>query len=673
MDIPKLLTDAGGNQKNELYLARIKPLGLSEKDKKNGVLNVYMDFDLDHIHIHFSAFPCNEGQDEKQFVYLGNNARSAKQSYVVRDAQGFINYWTGQSKGVMANLIALLDSGSLKSLLEEGQQKGLFNDKGICLDKFDWLMTHPEICIEVDHTKKKLQENGENCNINQFLHQCIQQEGKENIVLIVPRIIKDNHVVVISQHSDYLELINRLLKKDGGTNQRAVCYLCNRLCDDINTVQYTTNLSGSSISKVFVTTSVNYAPDFNKGRYNQSYALCRSCYEKMMFGEAEIMRRYRLRIAGEPCVLLFSSVVEPLNQAQFPAIKEDIDMAFQIKKYSDLENRFLRKHGQDYFQFHMIFYQTDGKSTKVRKTIESISNLRFNKILDLFEDVRISFGDMLPYFSLGNVYHMIPVTTNKKKEQLDINRVLDIYGAILSDEHVDKSTIFTYATEALEKGMRELRAEKIRNYDNLDNLRRLYGKKYGPDWYVSQMVFLYIALLEVLQRLQIVDEEVCQMEGQIEQVGLPDYIEQSEEFMKIHGFTRLQKGLFYMGALTYQVGVAQAIQKHQTKPILDKISYSGMDKTDVLRFYADLLDKVRQYKNAKACIWLLGKSEQIIKQIQLNIGHLDELQGLSEQESVFYLMSGYAFFVKNRRKKDDVKDVELTDAEGVDDDDNSEE
>jgi hypothetical protein len=96
-----------------------------------------------------------------------------------------------------------------------------------------------------------------------------------------------------------------------------------------------------------------------------------------------------------------------------------------------------------------------------------------------------------------------------------------------------------------------------------------------------------------------------------------------------------------------------------------------MNKADVLTFYEDLLDKVRQYKNVKSCGWLLGKSEQIIKQIQSNLGHLDELNDISEQECVFYLMSGYAFFVKNRAKKND-NDSAGTE-EGVSGDDSSEE
>lgn len=666
-----MIADVGTNKGGALYQSKIKTIKVSKKDEEKGLLNVYMDFDLDKETIHFSSFPWQGDTDVNQYLYFGNNSSAAIQYYVIRDAPGFLNYWTGRMHGIMMNLLETLGNGNLRSLLDECRRQELFDDQGICLDKIESISLTPSDTVCIDRKKKKVEKNGENIGAEAFLRQCLHTSGKEKLMLVVPRIIKNRAVYCISQEADYADLVNKSLGKTGGKGQQAVCYVCNKVCDDIDTVRYTSGLSRGSINKVFVSTTINYAPDFNKNKYNQNYALCQSCYGQLMFGEKKIMSQYRIKVAGENCILLFSGVVDPLDQSEFPVIKDVIDIAFQTENYANKEKRFLYKNTQKYFQFHMVFYQSDGKSTKVKKTIESISNLRFNNILDIFEEVRIPFGMMLPNFSLGHVYRMIPVCTNKKGEQLDIDRVLNFYGAILLGEYLEKALLFSLAAETLEKGMRELRAEKIRNYTNLFQLNKLVGKSYGPDVYISNMICMYMALFEVLQRLHIIDKEDSNMEKIPEMANVPEYVQQAEAFTARHAFSNMQKGLFYIGALTYQIGSAQVQQKHKTKPILDKISYSGMNKADVLTFYEDLLDKVRQYKNVKSCGWLLGKSEQIIKQIQSNLGHLDELNDISEQECVFYLMSGYAFFVKNRAKKND-NDSAGTE-EGVSGDDSSEE
>lgn len=670
MDIPELIAAVGAQKTGALYQSKIQAVRLSDKDKEKGLLNIYMDFDLDNSLIRFTAFPCDAENDVKTFLYFGNNARAAKQYYVVREAASFINYWTGNSKGIMMNLLGILPDGKLKDLLGICQEQGLFDMKGLCLDKIEG----KERCfgpnIEIDYKKKKITDHGKSIGMEVFLRTCLGIEGTEKLVLVIPRIISNGHICCISQTEEYLDLISSSLSKDTGKNQHAICHICNQLCDDIDTVGYTAGLSGHSLNKVFVSTTINYAPSFNKNNYYKNYALCRSCYEKLMAGETQVMKYYRIRVAGENCILLIAGLLEPLEQRAFPVIRDEIDIVFKSEKYAHVEKRFLRHTTSRYFQFHMVFYQSDGKSTKVRKTIESISNVRFNDILDTFEAVRLRFGEVLPYFSLNHIYHMIPVTTNKKSEQIDIVRVLDFYGSILSGECMDRDVVFSLAAETLEKGMRELRSEKLRNYGNLAQLKQLWGKSYGPDIYVANMVIRYMALLEVLQELHIIDGEVFGMAEEQDSINAPEYIQQAEKFMKGHSFSNVQKGLFYIGALTYQIGSAQSRQNHKTKPILDKISYSGMGRADILAFYEDLLDKVRQYKNARTCSWLLGKSEQIIKKIQLNIGQLDELDSISEPEGVFYLMSGYAFCVQNRPKKSEECNATLP--EGDDEDDRSE-
>ena len=64
----------------------------------------------------------------------------------------------------------------------------------------------------------------------------------------------------------------------------------------------------------------------------------------------------------------------------------------------------------------------------------------------------MTLGKRLKYFNLGHVYRIIPVLTDKDGKQLDINRVLSLYHAMLKSETINKNYIFELASDALEKG-----------------------------------------------------------------------------------------------------------------------------------------------------------------------------------------------------------------------------
>ena len=141
--------------------------------------------------------------------------------------------------------------------------------------------------------------------------------------------------------------------------------------------------------------------------------------------------------------------------------------------------------------------------------------------------------------------------------------------------------------------------------------------------------------------------------------SLPTIIKGSEDFLSVQGFSTEAKGLFYLGMLIYQIGNAQYRQDHKAKPILDKITYSGMNNHDVLTLYMETLDKIRQYKKY-VNIWLC---ERIEKQLHYNLGNLKNVKLFNEKENVFFIMSGYAYSVDNYKKEDfnESKNYEMED------------
>jgi CRISPR-associated protein Csh1 len=396
---------------------------------------------------------------------------------------------------------------------------------------------------------------------------------------------------------------------------------------------------------------------FSKINHQKNFGICRECYEKLMFGEKRIMSDYKIKIAREDCVILFNSLDKDIELENFYKIKDDIDIAFNTKETQEWTEMFKNEitdwQQSELYEFSIIFYKTDGKSCNIRKTIESISSIRFGYVINTFESIRRTFGERLKYFNLGNLYGIVPVSSSKDGEQLNILRLLNLYGAILKSESVSKNYIFDLACEALEKGLNELNSSKVHNYKNLYKIMYLKDKESGKDIYINKIMMSYIAFFHVLQKLKILDKEVFMDENKkkTEEV-LPDKIIASEKFLDEQGFSTEARGLFYIGMLTHIIGVAQYKQGHKYKPILDKMTYSGMSNYDVMEFYLELVEKTRQYKKY-VNIWLC---ERLEKKIHENLSDLEKAKLFNEKENVFFIMSGYAYCVEYSKKDNMGKD-----------------
>lgn len=661
MDIPNIMAGFGEKQGTSLLGTLIKPVSITSKDKKKELLNVFMNFNIDKKSIEFNIIPYDV-ESEKRYNYFGNNPAAAKQIYAVRDVNSCINFWVGRPKGVLKNILDSLDEGDLKRLLKKCYELKLFGDEGINTDLI-LFSNDDESKIIIDNRKKGIYLNNEKISSEKFINKCISTGVGAKAVLIIPCITYNNSKIIISTHDDYIKLISSTLK---GTKlcDHGVCHICGQKHNDINTKEYSSKLSKSSIGKVFVTTTVNYAPSFSKSDHKRNYAICKKCYEKLMFGEKKVMSDFKIKIAKEDSIILFEGLDKPLEKEYLEKIKKGIDLVFNPRETQDWISGFKSELTDwqqiELYEFNIVFYKTDGKSCIIRKTIENISSIRFKYIISIFDEIRLTFGEKLRYFTLGNIYNIVSVSTDKDGTQLNIARLLNLYSAIIKGELIDRAFIFDLACEALEKGLNELRSSKVRNYKNLYKLMYLKDKDYGVNVYINKIMMSYIAFFHVIQKLNILDKEVFKMNGRNDiDESLPTIIKGSEDFLSVQGFSTEAKGLFYLGMLIYQIGNAQYRQDHKAKPILDKITYSGMNNHDVLTLYMETLDKIRQYKKY-VNIWLC---ERIEKQLHYNLGNLKNVKLFNEKENVFFIMSGYAYSVDNYKKEDfnESKNYEMED------------
>jgi len=134
-----------------------------------------------------------------------------------------------------------------------------------------------------------------------------------------------------------------------------------------------------------------------------------------------------------------------------------------------------------------------------------------------------------------------------------------------------------------------------------------------------------------------------------------------------------KKGLFLLGYLIGKIANNQQSKKDmRNRPILNKINFQGMGTEKLIRLSSDVLEKLRQND-------ILRYSEDSYSASHILLEENINNWKLSNQENVFYVLSGYAFsdyLVKQRSKdkyfnelKDKLKLIEKAKSESKDTED----
>lgn len=651
MDIPKIIATAGKNNKKPLIEAMAKSVEGQINNKKEA-LNVYMDLDIGLKEIRFQAFPYQAGC-ENRFHYFGANPSAAKQVYAVRSANDFLKYWTGSTKGIFQNMLdGYLNDGELKDELSAAREAGLFDETG------------PKNLKQKDGSPavfqivgKEFQIEGQKAGAEAVLASLLGTGSGQQIMLVIPRIINGTKTCVISQHEDYTAAVAKTFEIPGGS--RGVCHICGAEKPNINTLEYSTKFIRDGISKIFITKKINYARDFDKKKHQDNYAICWDCYQNILHGEKMVMQDCITSISRQPCLFLFEGLTKEIDYSEVPKLKDDIDLIFNPKDsekwFDDFDNAMEDLKINDLFEFHMIFYDRNpGKSFSVKKTIESVSNIRFVQVNEAFAQTTKILKEDLPHFSLGKLYYMYPLRTDTHGKLINGKGLLDLYNSILKGEPLSRASVFALAREAIERGTNELNSSQIRNYNNLCDLPWLKQKypQNTQDIYTKRIVALYTAFFHALQKLNLLNKEVWSMDVKSNE-AVPDCFADVEEYLQRIGYHDLQKGAFYIGILVHYVGYLQYKQDHKTKPILDKINYGGMTGGAMVMLYQELINKTRQYKRYAS----LSYCELLISQIQKFLPDKHSLNQLSPDENLFYLMAGYGFEVGRKYKKQDAETI----------------
>lgn len=649
----------GGSQSTfDAIIQQVKKL---KSNEDNYV--VALVFDLNSKELYFKPLSEYSSESTKVYYYFGNNRAASSQYYLTRET-GSLNYlldsiWNdlylmlkryGLGNGDLASLIIKMKDSELILL---GSQAG---QGKVSLNNFSLFKNNSGHKITLNKNNFEIGEH--TCNFEAFIRMFINDDNKNNrYVLVVPVVrLESGEERILSTHPDYLELVKLVNKLDNNISAngfKRVCYICGEKKADVLS-EYTKKFDRTGINKIFTTTTINTSSYFNRNNYDDNYSMCIDCYQKLLAGEKIISKFFRSKIAGENVFIIPEGLLGSFDYNYAGRLRDSVDLAFKSNSteewLKDLEDA-ASCDDVDLYSINFIFYRTDGNSVTVLEIIEDIPTLRFESVMRLLGDSTVKLNNHLKGMTMGQIYRIVPVRTNKKGEQLDIGRVLSLYKAILSVEQINIEVLYDYAGEALDKGLRQINKQKIDNYHNM-GLQYYIGFE---DFFIKKAVMSYLVLISVCKHLCLIKQPGCNLKRKGEMIldnintaskKVNSSISEMEIFIESQDFCREARALFYLGILVYRVGFAQLKKGHEKKPILGKIQFQGMKENEVLRLYEDVIERLRQYEE----LTLFAEAE--MNRFHYYYGTLERTWPLSERANVFYIMSGYAYKVGSNKALD---------------------
>lgn len=660
MSLPKLTA----------FIAESVPLGQNEfssliknakklKEKEEPYI-VFLVLDLFEEKIYFKLDKKFTQNSVYDYFYFGNNSAAASQYYLTRETSSLSYLLTSTFSDLFMMLSRYgMERGELGDILKGLQQKNLIflaERKGegkLNLQKFSIVLDAGVQKIEIDG--KNVVIDGKKNSPETFIRLFINDENKNNkFILIVPKVkLENGKEIILSTHPDYLKLVKKANNLDNTTQdkegEKKVCYICKNSKADVSS-EYSKKFSRTGINKIFTTTTVNTSPYLQNYNYDNVYSICGECYQKLLSGEKVIIKQFKSRIANEDVFILPEGILQDFDYKYLNLLKENVDLAFNSSNAEEwLVSIEIGKEERNIklYSLNFVFYRTDGNSVTVLETIEDVPTLRFEKVMELLAEHTDQLKPFVKNISLSSIYHFVPVKVNKNGDQLDIGRVLSLYKAILSGEKIHYKVLYDYATEAMDKGLKQLGKSNIDNYYNMGLTRYINGYE---DFFIKRIVFGYMVLINLCQDLGILDNtiftKIRKEENAVDTVNSPSEkvnhaIKRIEDFLDSQGFSKKIRSMFYLGILINRVAMAQVRKEHKKKPILQKIQFQGMNEKEVYSLYMDVVEKLRQYD-----IMTLF-SEAVMNRFHY---YYEPVKGTfnNDKENVFYVMAGYSYMVGNK-------------------------
>ncbi len=402
--------------------------------------------------------------------------------------------------------------------------------------------------------------------------------------------------------------------------EKGVDYITGNISEEIIEATFSGRYN---IHKIFQTTASNYASGFSDFKKNfQSNPATLASLDK---ASDYVLNNLNTKIAGVSHIVLPNYLHKNLKDFDLDQIKSFLDKTGDLLfQYQSLDTE-LDKHlpELDLFWVNYIAFESDGNSFKIMNHIKDVNSAYLKKLIEVFGHTDFEFRSFLgdrAYLNLQSIYRIIPVRDGQKSK---VNPVLNLFKEILEQKPIQQEVLFDhFITLALCHWYGRHRAfPNVRKIDSFD-------------FAIKDAVFKYSALIYALKQLNLIDMETENRQEESTETVKSEFQQRVDGFFEKMEYGEEEKAIFYLGRVLSSIAYAQYKKGHESKPVLNKINFNGMDAQSIVRLSLDLAEKVRQYNIHHETDWNFARFREKFN---------EKNWPLTKEQNVFYLMVGYSF------------------------------
>jgi CRISPR-associated protein Csh1 len=310
-------------------------------------------------------------------------------------------------------------------------------------------------------------------------------------------------------------------------------------------------------------------------------------------------------------VTRFSSYVKHLNNSVVN-LESLEDFNNRINEYIEFEDE------KNNFIINYLFYRKSKSEFKVLRLIKDVPPSRLDKIRNVESEIisliKERYNDQQSFkIDIRNIYYSIPIGKN----DVMYSKYLDLLDAVFSNRKISYSFLIDQFTEV---------ARIIRFQKGNFNI--------SPKGILEYKIIQLNFLLSFLNRLNLLRGNIM-AENADKAIDVPDEIASFWEDIGIYQ-DDCKKAAFLLGNLIGKIGNEQYRQGHESKPVLNKLNFQGISTNNLIRLSNGVFEKLMQYKILKFNERAFSVFKELID------GNINNWK-LSNQENVFYILSGYSF------------------------------
>lgn len=402
--------------------------------------------------------------------------------------------------------------------------------------------------------------------------------------------------------------------------------------------------------KYYITDKINFASNIDDKNYAKNMAIGKEAYKRILVGETYILRKFDTRFNSLPCYVI--------PEFMFDFSREDIpfddfsdhimNLVYTVQTLKELER--LEDKVEDHKDYsgienhvslNFLFYTKSQASLKINKFLANVpvNHLKhIRKVMwNIQEKGKCWFGKGNWDLGLNHLYYLIPMR-EKGGDNYEKRKILLLYESLLSNKVLSYDWLI----------QQFLLLAKTHMFEQYDLYQIKPSKQVSNDFQLIHDMLKAQLLIKMLLNLNLINKGGFDpVEYQLQDEKLINYLNEMN-------FNEQQSSLFLLGILIAKIGAAQ-VSKHfesanagtNSKPILNKLNFQGMNKNRLQILSSEVFEKLSQVKNNSGKNLLTPYNELIFAEHKRLFDKNLSVWNISDKESVFYLLSGYAYGTKS--------------------------